>query len=227
VNNIWAGAHNSNGDLIYPPYMRGAEAAGGWASYMTGSAPVSGNHWEQASGVFKYMVFEDASWDFRAFDYDRDVTFTDKKLAYTMNAFDPDLSRLRGRGGKLLLYHGWNDPSISPQNTVNYYDSAVARWREQEKAGAEATPDFIRLFMVPGMLHCSGGPGTDRFDALAALERWVEHGEAPDTLPASHVADGVTTRTRPLCAYPNVAVYSGQGSPDSAENFTCRAPSAR
>ena len=227
VNSIWSGARNSKGEPIYPPYMRGAEAAGGWAGYMTGSAPVSGNHWDQASGVFKYMVFENPAWDFRAFDYDRDVAFTDAKLADTMNAFDPDLSRLRKHGGKLLLYHGWNDPSISPQNTVNYYESAVARWRDQEHAGAQTTQDFVRLFMVPGMLHCSGGPGTDRFDALAALERWVEQGEAPDALQASHVTGGVATRTRPLCAYPNVALYSGQGSTDRAENFTCRAPSAR
>jgi feruloyl esterase len=226
VNAIWRGPRNSRGEQVYPPYMRGAEAAGGWANYFTGSGPLSGNHWEQAENTLKYMVFENPSWDFRTFDYDRDVPFADGKLGAVMNAFDPDLSSLRKRGGKLLLYHGWNDPSISPQNTVNYYESAVARWRDQEKAGPHAMPDFIRLFMVPGMLHCSGGPGTDSFDALGALERWVEQGQAPDTIPASHVTSGVVTRTRPLCAYPNVAVYSGNGSTDRAENFSCRAPSA-
>ena len=224
VNNIWNGPHDSVGQLVYPPYMRGAEAAGGWATYTTGKEPVSGSHWEQASNVFKYMVFENPAWDFRSFDYDRDVSFIDAKLAQTMNAFDPDLSALRKHGGKLLLYHGWNDPSISPQNTVNYYDSAVARWREQEKPSGQASPDFIRLFMVPGMLHCSGGPGTDRFDAVTALERWVERGEAPETLAASHVTSGAVTRTRPLCAYPTVAVYNGQGSTDEARNFNCRLP---
>jgi feruloyl esterase len=225
VNTIWSGAHDSRGTMIYPPYMRGADSAGGWAAYSTGSAPLTGSHWEQAMGVFKYMVFENPAWDFRTFDYDRDVAMADRKLAQTMNAFDPDLSALRKRGGRLLLYHGWNDPSISPQNTVNYYESAVARWREQEGAvPANVSPDFIRLFMVPGMLHCVGGPGTDTFDALGALERWVEHGDAPDTLIASHSTKGVLDRTRPLCAYPNVAVYSGQGSTDRAENFNCRAP---
>jgi len=173
------------------------------------------------------MVFENPKWDFRTFDYDRDIPFADGKLADTMNAFNPDLSALRKRGGKLLLYHGWNDPSISPQNTVNYYESAVATWRQQEKAGAQATPDFIRLFMVPGMLHCSGGPGADKFDALAALERWVERSETPEVLPASHVTNGVVTRSRPLCAYPKVAVYSGNGSTERAENFTCQAPGGR
>ena len=227
VNNIWSGPRNSKGELIYPPYMRGAEAAGGWATYTTGKGPLSGSHWEQSENTLKYMVFENPAWDFRTFDYDRDVPFADAKLADTMNAFNSDLSPLRKRGGKLLLYHGWNDPSISPQNTVNYYESAVDTWRQQEKAGAQATPDFIRLFMVPGMLHCSGGPGTDKFDALAALERWVEHGETPELLPASHVTSGAVTRSRPLCAYPKVAVYSGNGSTDRAENFTCQAPGGR
>ncbi|MGC4080917.1 MAG: tannase/feruloyl esterase family alpha/beta hydrolase [Vicinamibacterales bacterium] len=107
---------------------------------------------------------------------------------------------------------------------MNYYESAVARWREQEHASAEATPDFIRLFMVPGMLHCSGGPGADSFDAVTALERWVERGDAPETLLASKIANGTTTRTRPLCAYPKVAVYAGSGSTDDAASFTCQMP---
>jgi feruloyl esterase len=224
VNSIWRGAYDSRGQQIYPPYMRGAEAAGGWATYSTGKGPMSGSHWDQAENVMKFMIFENPAWDFRTFDYDRDIAFADRKLAHIMNAFDPDLSGLRARSGKLLLYHGWNDPSISPQNTVNYYDSAVARWRRDTHAAASVAPDFIRLFMVPGMLHCSGGPGTDTFDAVSALERWVEKGEAPNTLLASHVSHGTVTRTRPLCAYPNVAVYSGQGSTDRAESFSCQAP---
>ena len=105
---------------------------------------------------------------------------------------------------------------------VNYDESAVKTWRAQEKTDLPASQDFIRLFMVPGMLHCTGGPGTDRFDALATLERWVEHGEAPETIEASHVDNGNVTRTRPLCAYPNVAVYHGHGSTDQAKNFSCR-----
>jgi feruloyl esterase len=224
VNQIWTGPRNSRGEQVYPPYMRGAEAAGGWATYTTGSGPLSGSHWEQATNTLKYMVFENPAWDFRTFDYDRDVAFADRKLGMLMNAFDPDLSPLRRRGGKLLLYHGWNDPSISPQNTVNYYESAVARWREQETALATSSPDFIRLFMVPGMLHCSGGPGADQFDALTALEHWVEQGDAPDMLRASKVVKGAVVRTRPLCAYPKIAVYNGAGSTDDAANFSCQVP---
>ncbi|MGE3958101.1 MAG: tannase/feruloyl esterase family alpha/beta hydrolase [Vicinamibacterales bacterium] len=225
VNQIWTGPRDSRGQLVYPPYMRGAEAAGGWATYTTGSGPLSGSHWEQATNTLKYMVFENPEWDFRTFDYDRDVAFADRKLGAIINAFDPDLSGLRRRGGRLLLYHGWNDPSISPQNTVNYYDSAVARWREQEKPPAGTAPDFIRLFMVPGMLHCSGGPGADTFDPLTALERWVERSEMPEVLTASKVVNGTPVRTRPLCAYPKVAVYNGSGSTDDAASFSCRNPS--
>jgi feruloyl esterase len=222
VNNIWNGPRNSRGEVVYPPYMRGAEAEGGWSTYMTGKGPVTGSHWDQASNVFRYMVFENPAWDFRTFDYDKDVAYTDSKLGPIMNAFDPDLSGLRRHGGKLLMYHGWNDPSISPQNTINYYEAAVDKWRAQNHPAEDAVPDFIRLFMVPGMLHCSGGPGTDTFDALGALERWVEQDTAPETITASHRANGAVSRTRPLCAYPKVAVYNGRGSTDQAENFTCR-----
>src|SRR6185295_6307074 len=96
------------------------------------------------------------------------------------------------------------------------------------RAGADArAKEFLRLFMVPGMLHCSGGPGPDRFDMLSALEQWVEHGVAPDTVPASHLKNGVVDRTRPLCAYPKVAVYKGSGSTDDAANFSCQMPATR
>ncbi len=226
VNNIWSGVRNSRGELVYPPYMRGAESAGGWANYTTGTKPMSGNHWEQAENTLKYMVFENPKWDFRTFDYDRDVALADKKLGALMNAFDPDLSRLRARGGKLLLYHGWNDPSISPVNTVNYFESAVATWRAQENrpASSDAPPDFIRLFMVPGMLHCSGGPGADTFDELTALERWVEQGVAPDVIAASHRTKDVVDFERPLCAYPKVPAYDGKGDRTRASSFSCVAP---
>lgn len=227
VNHIWNGVRDAQGELIYPPYMRGAEAAGGWASYTTGNGRMSGNHWEQAENTLKFMVFENPAWDFRAFDFDRDVPIADRKLGALMNAFDPDLTPFKARGGKLLLYHGWNDPSISPLNTVNYYERVVAAGGERDaRVGANGSqPDYIRLFMVPGMLHCSGGPGADTFDAVGALERWVEHGVAPDVIPASHATKGVIDFTRPLCAYPTVAVYDGTGDPARAASFRCGAAS--
>jgi pimeloyl-ACP methyl ester carboxylesterase len=216
VKQIWAGARNSAGEKIYPGYMPGAEAAGGWATYMSGSGPLTGNHWDQASNVLKYMIFEDPKWDFRSFDFDRDLKTAQAKLGQIFDAFDPDLSRLERSGGKLILYHGWNDPSISPLNTIDYYERVTAALTEKR------TQQFVRLFMAPGMLHCGGGPGPNSFDMLAALENWVEKGVAPDAVVASHATNGVVDRTRPLCAYPKTAVYTGRGSTDEAANFTCR-----
>jgi feruloyl esterase len=223
VKEIWSGSRNKSGQ-VYPGYMPGAEAAGGWSAYMTGSGPVSGNHWEQAENTVKYMVFENSKWDFRTFDYDKDLAFAEAKLGKTFDAFDPDLSRFRQRGGKLILYHGWNDPSISPLNTINYYDRVVSLLQKTgSRAQAEAqAQEFVRLFMVPGMLHCGGGPGPNSFDMLSALESWVEQKQAPERVVASHATNGVVDRTRPLCVYPKVAVHTGRGSTDEAANFVCQ-----
>jgi feruloyl esterase len=227
VKDIWTGARTSSGKEIYPAYMRGAEAApGGWNAYMTGTGPLTGNHWEQSDNVLKYMVFENPKWDFRTFNYDKDVDMALAKLGKTFDAFDPDLTRFQQRGGRLLMYHGWNDASISPLNTINYYENVVSALqgkRPRQQAETE-TQAFARLFMVPGMLHCQGGPGATSFDMLGALENWIEKRQAPDRVLASHSTGGAVDRTRPLCVYPKVAAYSGRGSTDAAENFACQAP---
>jgi tannase/feruloyl esterase len=223
VKDIWSGSRNTAGQ-VYPGYMPGAEAAGGWSAYMTGSGPRSGNHWEQADNVLKYMVFEDPAWDFRTFEYDKDLAFAEAKLGKIFDAFDPDLTRFRQRGGKLILYHGWNDPSISPLNTIDYYERVVSLLQKsasRQQAEAQAQ-EFVRLFMAPGMLHCGGGPGPNSFDMLSALESWVEQKQAPERIVASHSTRGVEDRTRPLCVYPKVAVHTGRGSTDEAANFVCQ-----
>jgi quercetin dioxygenase-like cupin family protein len=228
LRDIWSGARDRSGAQIYPGYMPGAEDAGGWAGYMSGSGPMTGSHWDQAENVLKYLMLDDPKWDFRTFDYDRDLPKAEARLGAMFDAFDPDLTRFRARGGKLILYHGWNDPSISPLNTIAYYEKVVAmlaRTRPREQAEAQAR-QFARVFMAPGMLHCGGGPGPNTFDALASLEAWVENGEAPERIVASHTTAGVVDRTRPLCPYPQVAAYTGSGSTDDAANFVCRAPAA-
>jgi len=134
-----------------------------------------------------------------------------------VNATDTDLTKFRAHGGKLLMTYGWADQVLEPLMGVRYYEHAVAR-------NGPRTRDFFRLFMVPGMNHCSGGTGTDQFDSMTAMIDWVEKGKAPDVLQAARVLDKKVVRTRPLCPYPQVARYRGQGSIDAAENFRCVAP---
>jgi hypothetical protein len=158
----------------------------------------------------------DPSLDPAKFDFDKDMArFADARAL--LNATDPDLSAFRTRGGKLLMYFGWADTALSPMMGIDYYEKALA------KNGPQTT-DFFRLFMVPGMFHCRGGVGPDRLDGLTALINWVENGTAPATIVATQLSDGKAVRTRPLCPYPQVARYSGSGSPDDAANFACKAP---
>ena len=174
-------------------------------------------------GYLKYLAFEgaDGTFDWRTFNLDRDGS----KLQPFMDEFsptNPDLSKLRARGGKLILYHGWADPALSALGTIAYYEDVV------KKAGGRSQSDrFVELFMVPGMHHCQGtGPGPNSFDMLTALDEWVERGAAPSRVVASHTSNGIVDRTRPLCPYPQVAKYLGRGSIDQAENFQCAAPEA-
>ncbi len=169
-----------------------------------------------AADFYRYFVFADPTWDWKTFDFDQDVAAGEQKFGAVLNATDPDLGAFKARGSKLLLYHGWNDQLISPFNTINYYTSVTSA------LGASAADEVARLFMAPGMLHCAGGPGPNTFDAVGALEQWVERGITPSRIVASHATNGAVDRTRPLCAYPQSAVYTGSGSSDDAANFVCK-----
>jgi feruloyl esterase len=198
-------------------------------SIFPGLAPGSELAWGTVAGpqplafpreIYQFIVFRDALWDYKTLDLDRDVARAEKASDGMMDAVNPDLRAFFRRGGKLLQYHGWSDQAVAPANSVNYYNSVVAK-----SGGTANVQRSYRLFMVPGMTHCLGGEGTGTFDALAALDRWVETGEAPAQIPASRTAGGVVNRTRPLCPYPQVASYNGTGSIDEAANFSCRSPS--
>jgi feruloyl esterase len=210
---IYAGPKNPRtGEQIFPGLEPGSER--GWDSYASGPEPPI------VASYFKYLVFKNPKWDFRSLNLDSDVALADKLDSGLITATDPNLKEFFEQGGKLFLYHGWNDAAIAPQNTIDYYNSVVA-----EMGGFEKVQNSLRLFMAPGTDHCSGGDGPFAFDTISVLEQWVEKGTAPDRVIAAHFPAGAPgakpDRTRPLCPYPQVAKYQRSGSTDDASNFVC------
>jgi feruloyl esterase len=208
VSMIYSGPTDSKGGPLFYGLQRGSEL--GWST-LSGDAPLS-----LANDLYAQLVFEDEDWDYRTFEAGRDIPYAVERIGPLMNSVDADLTRFASLGGKLLLYHGWNDPGIPAGSTVSYYESVV------DVTGRELAAQSVRLFMVPGMNHCGGGVGTDRFDAMAALDLWVRTGQAPALIEAARMEDGRVVRTRPLCPYPEVATYVGEGSTDDSQNFYCR-----
>lgn len=214
VKKIYAGPRNPRtGVSIMPGFPVGSEA--GWAAYFVGQpAPARIDFW-------RLWVFDNPSWDWRNFDFDADLDYADRKLA-AVNAVNTDLREFKANRGKLLVYHGWADPVVPPEATIRYYEGV-----QKAMGGARNTSEFARLFMVPGMGHCSGGAGPSSFDALGALDEWVTSGTAPAKMIASHSTNGKVDRTRPLCPYPAVAKWNGVGSTDDATSFACISPTMR
>ena len=201
--------NSRTGTEIFPGLAYGSEL--GWATF-GGERPFG-----IGAQMYQYLVFKDPNWDYKTLNFDSHMALVDKVENRTINALDPNLKPFAASGGKLLMYHGWADPQISAGSSVGYYERVL-----DTMGGASEVRENVRLFMVPGMNHCGGGNGTAAFDMLAALEQWVEKGSAPAQIPAARVADGKTDRTRPLCAYPQVAAYKGSGSTEEAVNFVCK-----
>jgi feruloyl esterase len=202
----------------FPP---GAEIAGpngksGWDGWILRDDGLSQSA-QYAESALRYMIFPrpDPGYQLTQFNLEKDAGRFEW-VGKLMNATDPDLSRFQQRGGKLLMYFGWADPALNPLTGVEYYESV------KQKMG-DSTRDFFRLYMLPGVFHCSSGVGPACFDPLANLIPWVEKGKAPETIVASRVEGGKTLRTRPICPYPQQAVYSGAGSIDDAASFRCAA----
>jgi hypothetical protein len=224
------GAVNRGGAEFFPGWPVGAEiatpgpdgaATSGWIPWFVGAGnnrPIQAVFGET---FFKYIGLgaPRPNYDWLTFSLEADLDKT-VPAAAVIDATDPDLSRFKARGGKIVSYFGWADPALNPMMGVDYYENVL-------KTVGPSTRDFYRLFMVPGMFHCGGGVGTSTFDALTPLVEWVEKGTAPQTIPAARVVDGKTVRTRPLCPYPETAVYKGSGSTDDAASFTCKAPAPR
>lgn len=233
---IYAGLHDANGKQIFPGYLPGAEEGlNGWTLWVTGPAPARSLMAAFGIGYFSDMVYDNKDWSYKSFNVAGGMKTANEKTAQALNSTNPDLSAFRTHGGKLILYHGWDDPAIPALSTVNYYDEVNA------KMGRANVDSFVRLYMLPGVQHCGGGPGADTFGQSAswqmddpqhnirvALENWVEKGTAPSDLIAAKMGTGAQqdkpVMTRPMCPYPQYAKYNGTGDPNSAESFTCTYP---
>lgn len=219
LTKIYGETRNQDG-VIYPAQPFGGEGEpNGWPGWIVGPNALTQDQQQVPSlrfalgtEMFKHFVFSDPNWDYSKYDF----TNFKKESAHAasmLNAIDPNLDKFKASGGKLLIYHGWSDPALSALGTIRYVDQV--RTRDPRSA------DFMRTFLMPGVLHCAGGNGPDRVDWTAVIDAWVEKGTAPDRVIASKMVSGAAVRTRPLCPYPARAVYNGSGSIDDEANFTC------
>ena len=223
ISQIYDGPVDTNGTPLFYGFPFGGESdGGGWASWLTGGTqsssrnngaqPIPNAHFGFSTGIMKYMVFHDANWDYSTYRFDN-FTEDTAQMAATLNATNPDLSAFRNNGGKLLIYQGWSDSAITADATIGYYEQVL-------QADASAGDD-VRLFMMPGVLHCAGGKGPSRVNFLDQIDQWVESGTAPQQIIASYPPQAQRTGTRPLCAYPQIAEYAGSGDEFDASNFSC------
>jgi Tannase and feruloyl esterase len=236
LKKLYEGAHDSHGGKIFPGLLPGAEdGPGGWSLWITGQAPGKSLLFAFGGRFYGNMVYDKADWSYQGADLGEAVRTADAKMAKTLNATETDLGAFKSRGGKLILYHGWDDPAISALNSIDYYRGVATTM------GRDTADAFVRLYMAPGMQHCAGGPGPDSFGQAGpspmekdahhsvqlAVEQWVEKGVAPSAIIATKYEGrgeaGAVQMTRPLCPYPQVAKYRGGGDSNDAASFVCAA----
>lgn len=206
---ILSPATTRTGKVLFPRLEPGTELR--WGRLAGGPEPA-----DLFLDEFRYVVYPDSNWNWRTFDLDRDAARADA-VDKEIDDLNPHLTSFAKHGGKLLIYHGWADQQVAPGSSIEFYKSVVDMSEDPTQAS-----NWIRLFMVPGMAHCSGGEGPDTFDKLSVIEQWVEQGKAPAQIIAAHQTAGKIDRTRPLCPYPQAADYNGTGNIDEASNFSCR-----
>jgi len=234
LNSIYSGVRDRAGTMVFPGFTPGGEW--GWREWVIGQDPTSASGLHYIDNYFRYMVTGDPKWSALSADPEASLRQSHDKESADLDATDSDLSKFSSRGGKLILYHGWNDQAISPWNTISYYKSV------QQKLGDTGTESFLRLYMAPGVEHCAGGPGPSFFGQFGtqtakgstyglfdSLVNWVEKGSPDDNITATKYGPGENgapkvVMTRPLCAYPKIAKYSGSGDTNDAGNFACAAP---
>jgi hypothetical protein len=220
LRKVYDGPRDSKGRQLFPGMPVGSEALvpeGKNNELHSGWERALGQNFVLADSFTKYMAFDPPpgpSYDYHTFNFDVDLERM-RATGLRIDATIPDLTAVKMRGAKIVHYHGWADPGVTPKMSLGYYEAAITAMGDKE------TKDFYRFFPVPGMFHCGGGPGCGNVDWLTAVVNWVEKGQAPSMIVGAHVEGGKTTRTRPICAWPQVAAYRGNGSIDAAENFNC------
>lgn len=218
LRRIYSGPTTRGGRSLYPGFPVGGEAVpGAWDSWIV---KPDGQHAKFSTEFFRNMVFDDVSWNPATFDAERDLKSARARQGGTLDSDNADLSAFKARGGKLILYHGWADAAIPAGSTIEYYKALEAR----------TGGDFVRMFLMPGMSHCLGGPGPNVFDALGTLDAWRGGGPAPEQMIATKFDNDLfgflgfpakPVRTRPICVWPKTARWDGKGSTDEAASFAC------
>ncbi|MDE3201821.1 MAG: tannase/feruloyl esterase family alpha/beta hydrolase [Acidobacteriota bacterium] len=230
LKTIYAGPKNTVSEIIFPGMTMGDET--GWRPWITGDSPGASAGAQFVLNDFRYVVTDDPTWNMLTANPEAMLTLSREKTAADLDSTDTNLGHFAAHGGKLILYHGWNDPAISPWSTVAYYNEV------RKRIGAAKEDSFMRLYMIPGMEHCIGGPGASVFGQLGtdttagpkhgifdALESWVERGVPnKEIIATKYSAEQKAEFTRPLCAYPKVAKYRGTGDTNDAANFACVEP---
>jgi hypothetical protein len=230
LKRFYGGGVDAHGKRIFPGYAMGDEE--GWGDWIIGHGPGAASGMQYLQNYFRYMVTGDPKWNILTADVGALLQQAIKTTAGDLDSTNPDLSGLRARGGKLIMYHGWDDPAISPWNSISYYENV------QKTMGEADAASFLRLYMVPGMEHCAGGPGPaacgqlgiattngPKYGVFDALVDWVEKGTPPETVIATKYqphSDTKVIMTRPLCPYPALATYKGAGDTNDAANFACK-----
>jgi pimeloyl-ACP methyl ester carboxylesterase len=210
IEKIWEGARATDESFLWYGLAPGAPLGA-----LAGAIP-----FPIAEQHHRFWIEQDPTWDWHTLDlagFEENFRESQRLFNAVIGTDDPDLSAFRDAGGKTIIWHGWNDQLIFPEGTIDYYDAVRATFHSTRQVQR-----FARLFVAPGVAHCGGGPGPNQFDMFGALVRWVEEGDAPDSITASRIEDGTVVRTQPLCPYPSVARYDGQGDPNSADSFACK-----
>ncbi|MBF8269715.1 MAG: Tannase/feruloyl esterase family alpha/beta hydrolase [Gammaproteobacteria bacterium] len=209
VKKVYGGGRFADGTEIYPGYEPGSELR--WDFLGRGPGP-----FRASTGFFANMVYPNQNWDYHTFELDRAARDAAARIGSMVDFSDPNLQPFRDRGGKVIMYAAWEESAIPPRGLVNYYQSVV-----DTMGGLEQTQNFAHLFMPAGLGMCPGFSDPDSFDSQKAIELWVEQGQAPDTIMGKNKVGDVVHRTRPVCAWPKVAIYQGNGDTNDAANFSC------